>query len=138
MALIGGGGAGNVAGSNPSGTSKALNYVGNHAYGYSGSVDNNGSAPGVLLEFVTGNEYVLGIADLVYFTESGTADAAYVIKLNDQPIYGLTLNGNINDSNRPEVDVLIPPYSKLTVTGQRISGSGTIALGVMITGRVYA
>jgi len=118
-------------------TGKTLNYVGNHVYAYSGSIDNNGSSPSVLLEFTIGGQYMVGIADLVYFTESGTADAAYTIKLNDLPIYALTLNGNINDSNRPEVDILIPPYSKLTVTGQRISGSGTIAVGATFTGRVY-
>ena len=38
MALIGGGGAGNVAGGNPSGTGTSLNYIGDHCYAYSGDV----------------------------------------------------------------------------------------------------
>ena len=37
MALRGGGGAGNVAGGNPSGIGTSLNYVGDHVYAFSGS-----------------------------------------------------------------------------------------------------
>ena len=60
MALVGGGGAPNVAGSNPTGTGTGLNYIGDHAYAYSGEVDNNGSSATTALKFTTGNEYVLG------------------------------------------------------------------------------
>jgi len=74
----------------------------------------------------------------IYFTESGTQDAAYTIKINSESVYALSLNGNINDSNRPDVEVLLPPFSTVEVLVQRISGSGTIALGASFTGRVYA
>jgi len=74
----------------------------------------------------------------IYFTESGTQDAAYTIKINSESVYALSLNGNINDSNRPDVEVLLPPFSTVEVLVQRISGSGTISLGASFTGRVYA
>ena len=53
MPLVGGGGAGNVAGSsNPAGTGTGLNHVGNFAYAYSGirNIDNTITN---LLEFNT-------------------------------------------------------------------------------------
>ena len=137
MPLVGGGGAGNTAGGNPSGTGTSLNYVGDHAYAYSGEIDNNGSSTSTALNFTTGGEYIVGQMHFIYFTESGTADAAYTLKLNSESVYALTLNGNINDSNRPDVEILIPPFSHVEVLVQRISGSGTIALGATFTGRVY-
>ena len=59
MALVGGGGAPNVAGSNPAGTSTSLNYVGKHAYAYSGDVSVSGSLT-TMLEFTTAEQYVVG------------------------------------------------------------------------------
>ena len=62
MALVGGGGAGNVAGSNPAGTGSTINYIRtkerNFAYAYSGviSVANTETT---LLSFTTGNETVV-------------------------------------------------------------------------------
>ena len=45
MALVGGGGAPNVAGSNPAGVGSSLNYVGNLVYAYSGDITLNASLP---------------------------------------------------------------------------------------------
>ena len=39
MALVGGGGAGNIAGSNPAGTGTSLNHIGDHVYANSGQLD---------------------------------------------------------------------------------------------------
>jgi len=132
------GGGNPVGGANPAGTGAILNYIGKHAYAYSGEVSNNGSSTSTALIFTTGNEYIMGQMHFIYFTESGTADAAYTIKINSESVYALSLNGNINDSNRPDVEVLLPPQSKIEVLVQRISGSGTLNLGASFTGRVYA
>ena len=59
MALIGGGGAGNVAGGNPSGTGSSLNYVGNLVYAYSGPQDGANSYV-TYLRFTTGSELIYG------------------------------------------------------------------------------
>ena len=64
MALIGGGGAGNVAGgANPSGTGTSLNYIGNHAYANSGVIQTETSAA-PHLNFTTGGEYIVGELEL--------------------------------------------------------------------------
>jgi len=115
---------------------KTLNYVGEHVYAYSGSIDNTGSA-NTLLSLETSGSYIIAKTDFVYFTESGSPDAAFTIKLNGVSIYALTLNGNVSDVNRPTIDIMIPPYSTLEILGQRISGSGTIALGAILSGKVY-
>jgi len=119
------------------GTQKGLSIVGNHAYAYSGSINNDGSGTTTVLEFKTGSEYVVGQMHFIYFTESGTPDAAYTLLINGESVYALTMNGNISDVNRPDVAVLLPPQSTIQVLVQRISGSGTIALGASFTGRVY-
>ena len=63
MALVGGGGAPNVAGSNPSGVGTSLNYLrtseATFAYAYSGEFATNTSDQ-TLLDFTTGSEVIVG------------------------------------------------------------------------------
>ena len=74
MALVGGGGAGNVAGSNPAGVGSNLNYVGNLVYAYSGDITLNANLPNptTLLEFTTGAELYLEMltGDLIPLVET--------------------------------------------------------------------
>ena len=63
MALVGGGGAPNVGGSNPTGTGKGINYIRTRdnifVFGYSGEVLVDQSSP-ELLSFTTGTETIVG------------------------------------------------------------------------------
>ena len=65
MALVGGGGAGNVAGSNPAGVGSSINYVrtdeGNFAYAFSGTLQMQAQAQQntTMLDFTTGNETIM-------------------------------------------------------------------------------
>ena len=58
MPLVGGGGAPNVAGSNPAGTGTSINYVGDFVYGYSGSMTVDDTET-TMLEFTTGSELIV-------------------------------------------------------------------------------
>jgi hypothetical protein len=134
MALAG---AGNpVGGSNPAGTSKGLNYVGDHAYAFSGIVTDatSGGANTVLLDFSTGGSYFVGMLN---FTDDHVAA--------DNIFFSVTLNGSIvldlayksggagNDSLNPW-EILIPPFSSVQVKfGATSSVDGTSWL----VGRVY-
>ena len=73
MALVGGGGAGNTAGSNPSGVGSTLQYIdeGVHA-AWSGVVSpqNNIGSPDTMLDFTTGQ--IPMIAELNFSYETGT------------------------------------------------------------------
>ena len=60
MPLVGGGGAGNIAGGNPAGTGTSLNYIGNHAYAYSGNFSSTGTDDTTYLEFdLALNQYIV-------------------------------------------------------------------------------
>ena len=68
------GGGNPVSGANPAGTGQNLNYIGKHAYAFSGVVTDNssGSAATTVLKFTTGNAYI--VAKLtVTNDESGNA-----------------------------------------------------------------
>ena len=67
MALVGGGGAPNVAGSNPAGTGTGLNYVGDHAYVSSGLIDSGTTTETTMVEFTTASEsYIVGYFHLLF------------------------------------------------------------------------
>ena len=83
MALVGGGGASNVAGSNPAGVGSSINYVrtdeGNFAYAFSGDVVDagTGSANTTMLDFTTGNETIMAE---IGFTETERASEAVFLR----------------------------------------------------------
>ena len=61
MALDGGGGGGGggpISSSNPAGTGTGINYIGNHAYAYSG-VFSASTTESNMLKFSTGNAYIM-------------------------------------------------------------------------------
>ena len=68
------GGGNPVSGANPSGTGTILNYIGSHAYAYSGDVSVDGNAT-TMLKMQTQNSYAVGTIQ-VGSTESGNDDIA--------------------------------------------------------------
>ena len=84
MPLVGGSGSPNVAGSNPSGTSSSINYIGQHAYVASGQVevDNNVST---LADFTTGSSYVVGEA-MFAMGNAGGDDYEYTVLFDGQVV----------------------------------------------------
>jgi len=144
MALIGGGGAGNVAGgSNPSGVGTSLNYtkVGDKTwcYAYSGTVSINNETK-TALEFSTGNEVINA-----KFTYGINLNAMYTSKFIG---FIITLNGSIImksilDDNTQEgfdndpVRLILPPYSRVKIESITDSATENETYAV-ITGRVYA
>jgi len=137
MALVGGGGAGFTAGSNPSGTGSTLNYIGDHVHLYSGIVGVASSETTIFQCDVPSNQYI--VAKLQIFLGVATnEDFVYKIKINDEIVMQYTLNQTSTElytSDEP-LYLILAPYSTLTVTGQ---GSGsTRDHTATLTGRVYA
>ena len=61
-----GGGNPVVGGSNPSGTGSSINYIGEHAYAYSGEITSGSGTTKTLLNFITAsNSYIVGTIHLV-------------------------------------------------------------------------
>jgi hypothetical protein len=138
MALIGGGGAGNVAGgANPSGTGSSLNYIGNHAYANSGVIADaaSGSAATTMLNFTTGASYFVGHLN---FTDAHVAnDNMFMsVTLDGQIIVDLAYrSGSAGADNLSTYSLLIPPFSKIEI---KYGSSANANATVWLTGEVYA
>ena len=133
MALVGGGGAGNVAGSNPSGTG-TLNFIGDHAYAYSGPITDSasGAANTTVLKFdVPFNTYI--IAKINWISSLSGNSARYIdIIQNGQSIY----DGRYDDlpTINGEITLLLEPGSNY-VFKWGSSSNETVTLAV--AGRAY-
>ena len=88
MALIGGGGAGNVAGGNPSGTSGTLVYVGNNIWGaWSGLVAPTNTTQEALKFKSPNAPFVMAMCWTVNFTDlTANRDILLQVKLNGELI----------------------------------------------------
>ena len=141
MALVGGGGAPNVSGSNPAGTGTSLNYIGNHAYAYSGAIQANTSSV-THLEFTTGNSYIHGT---LYFTAcaklsdiSGGAPSGCQVSFDDQVVSVLKAESQTENSPTDNtMSIIIPPYTRVKVEVQTTTTASGFLTSVTIVGRVY-
>jgi len=141
MALVGGGGAGNVAGgSNPAGIGTSLNYVGNHVYAYNNyAASTTASAK---LDFTTGSEYIVGeltLGPLVNLTDTTDGKRSTAsIKLNGAVVGTMSIDAIAADQQTPAImPIVIPPFThvEFVVKGQADSATYTGTAG--LTGRIY-
>jgi len=137
MALVGGGGAGNTAGGNPSGTGSGLNYIGDHAYGFSGETTDaaSGSAATTCLKFTTGSSYI--VAKINWLTDYQGGNDTYIdVLIDGQSVFKGVYDTDPHVVNDQPLEILIPSYSdfefKWGTTGV------TKSMTVVLVGRVYA
>ena len=142
MALIGGGGAGNVAGSsNPSGTSSGLHYIGDFVYANSGAIAAAETAT-TQLEFSTGaNRLVL--AEIAFNGSVSQSDeetgnsCIFLLSLNSEVISMVKVDTLQEDMPANFIlPVLIPPQSNVKITA--LSSNTVGETSVNIVGRHYA
>ena len=133
MALIAG--AGNpTGGSNPAGTSQGLNYVGEHAYAYSGNLTVGSTGSVTALKFATGNSYVVGKFSPQY-NGNHSEDFLYTFILNGETLFVLTLKDQGNQVFN-EVSVIVPSYSDVTIEIEPSGHTTDRSVSVLYTGRV--
>jgi hypothetical protein len=135
MALIAG--AGYPLGSGGAGTSSSLNYIGDHAFLYTGfsTVDN---VKKTIASFSTGGFYVLGTFQPQYDTNTATDNYGFEILLNDEKIGSTQITSATDYSPYQEMEILIPPFSKIEITAQNKTDTSDNDVGAIIIGRVYA
>jgi len=133
MPLVGGGGAGNVTGGNPAGTGTSLNYIGNHAYGASGSIDVDENVTPIMT-FSTTNAYIVAQFHFVRF-DSSEDDIQFKVNQNGQDIAAVETHSAQYRYN--QLTILLEPYSKYTINAQNTGATNAIASGVIVSGRVY-
>ena len=98
MALVGGGGVGNVAGSNPSGTGTSINYVGierRYAFAYSGLITGVAvqDTENTMFDFTIGSDFIVGTWRAFYDENAGD-DMRFRLYLNDEVIQSVSSNRN--------------------------------------------
>jgi hypothetical protein len=139
--LAGGSGPGGfnaVPSGNPTGTGSNINYVGKHAYMYSGVVAVPNSETKLLEASVAANQYI--VAKLQIFNGSvSNDDFVYKVKINDEIILQYTIgqtNTNLYTSDEP-IELVIVGGSKLTITAENQAVSARDHTATL-TGVVYA
>jgi hypothetical protein len=125
--------------SNPVGTGSSLNFIGNHAYAFSGLYATS-SSPADHLKFTTGNHYFIG---RLYCNGAVSAGATsgqattYEIKFNSIAIAMLRTRTSTDDNPSTQYnDILIPPYTEVAVTVVS-GGGGSETTSLVLQGRVY-
>jgi hypothetical protein len=143
MPLVGGGGAGNIAGSNPSGTSGGLQYIGDHVYGNSGAITATNGSDGTLFEFTTGVSYAivnfgfgLGPSNI-----SASKIYGYKISINSEVVLEnvSTSDGDgtlVFDGAAVQQRILLPSYSTIKIEATTTDTDDMTCYGIL-TGRVY-
>ena len=116
------------------GTGTGLNYIGDHAYAFSGLISCSTSYT-PLLDFQTGNQYVIVKFNPVYFTEDTGENCFWEISADGQVIYHTELGGSSVGTPFVEVEILLPAFSRIQVKAKGLSDSRD--LGAVLTGRVY-
>jgi hypothetical protein len=144
MPLIGGGGSPNVVGGGaPAGVGTSINYIGEHAYGFSGTGNAGTSGDFTAFDFTSAaNSYVWAKLYITYDADDlGSGEQfGYNIEVDGTRIFFTRREASatdIVDNPLPsKVEFLIPPSSRIVVTGFS-NGSG-IDMSFVLTGRVYA
>ena len=137
MPLVGGGGAPNVAGGNPSGTGTTLNYIGEHVYANSGAILVDQSNP-TLLDFTTaGTHYI--VADIQMGQESTSGDdMRYQITFNGEVVMGIFMVNptDVQPFQNP-LRLIIPPLTRVQINADNLSSNTGRETYAVLTGRVY-
>jgi len=137
MPLIGGGGAGNVAGgSNPTGIGSTLSYIGDHVTGTSGTIIFNNVESNVM-EFATvSNSYIRANIQFTYI-DYNSKDARFKVYINDLLVYTVQLAVSHNTTTMNNLDIIFPSDSRVKLTAQNVQDTTDLATSAIITGRVY-
>jgi hypothetical protein len=132
----GGSGGGPIGVANPAGTGSSINYIGNHAYAYSGDIA-VGNSLTTMLDFTTasgsywvGDFRIEGSFDDV----AGSTIQVKVIMDGQTILFPKTTEDRYGD--RPEIRLLIPPQTRVQVQATQNTG-GDLNFQAMLVGRVY-
>ena len=135
------GGGNPVAGSNPSGTGIGLSYIGDHAYAYSGAIGASSSAQ-TLLQFNTGNSYIVGKFMCCPVTNFATVDGAetsFQLSVNGEIINIVKFDNNPSDTggNYWIFEVLLPAFSEVKMEMDAATSTSTYLGSVSFVCSVY-
>ena len=134
----GAGGAGNPVGGSFTGAAQALEIIGDHCYAYSGEVSVTDSDT-TFFEYTSGSYYALLNVQIINFSNSSN-DTQYKVNLNDNLVgsWVAPYRSDVHIEEPPNpFTFIVPPYTKVKVTGVDVQGAGGLAHTASITGRIY-
>jgi len=134
MAIIAG--AGNPTGSGGAGTGTNINYLGNHAYAYSGIIQVTDTTT-TLIDATTGSQYIVGKFQ-PSINVTTTDDMFFRILVDGEEIAASLIGSTTSNSPYEEIEVIVAPFSRIQITCENDSTSGGINCSAVFTGRVYA
>ena len=141
MPLIGGGGAGNVSGGNPSGTGTSLNYIGDRAFAYSG-LQQIATSFVTHLEFNTASQYMVA-----HFEFAGTigegdissgGNSVFMVRLNNEIVQQIKVGTSAE--SMPcilPLDILIAPETNVKIDCISNAATSDYFTCCSLVGRIY-
>jgi hypothetical protein len=131
-------GGGNPVSGNPAGTGQTLNYIGKHAYAYSGVVtdSSSGGAFTTILKFTTGNAYIT--AKLTILNDETSSSPVFVSGIMNGEVV-IRSNYDSSATGSPPMDtpihLLLEPFSTFEL---KAGSTSNVDFTAFIVGEVYA
>jgi len=136
MALVGGGGAGNIAGGAPASAGKTLVTIADFAYAMSGLVQVTTNSN--FLAFDTGNYLFVGTVQYM-MGEDTTDNIVFETSMNGETVTGALNEAAQAGNPQQPIPIIIPPYSKISCDATNFTGVPTQRkCYCVIVGRIYA
>jgi len=115
---------------------KALNYIGRHAYAYSGGVAGD-NTEFTVLEFETNSQYIAGFWRVGYATAT-YRNYLFRLLFNEIEVEEFELlTSQIQSNQQFQHELIIPPFTKVKVVAANTEDSTTQSVNAIITGEVY-
>jgi len=134
------GGGNPVGSSNPVGTGTSLNYIGKHAYGYSGQLSVANSEIDAIRFTTPDNQYVDSNIQLLWTTTADDFtgdDALVLVYIDEQRVSGI-LASSAHKNASELLKIIFPPGVNVRITVKNAAASTTHYGYVSLTGEVYA
>jgi len=128
-------GAGNPTGSGGAGTGTSINYLGNHAYAYSGVLSVTNSTT-TMIDATTGTQYLVG-----KFQPSVNVDTSdnmfFKVLIDGEEIAATLIGSTTSNSPYEEIEIIVAPFTRIQITCANDSSSTGRDCSAVFTGRVY-
>ena len=135
------GGGNPVGGGNPTGIGTSLNYIGNHAFAYSGTFEAS-TTEETALAFTIGREYVLGRLYLNGTIQQGSGSGEITtadVIFNGETVARLKVDTAEEDQPCTAFnDLLIPGFTRVQIKIKSTANNSGRLATVVFTGEVYA
>jgi len=128
-----------LGGSNPAGTSPtSLNYIGNHAYAFSGQqISGSGTTVTMLDLSISANNYIDATIQFGFGGARSNDDERVEIYVDSELVAANVYNNNYERAELNDFQVILPPSSRIEVKIVKVSGTGDVPSFAWLRGRVY-